>query len=393
MKIKKRLLIAGHSSEFLGGAEDEYQKLLEFLFNKSDLYDIDAIFPEGGRSREFALYCKNYVTYERCFLPASRRPILEYFGFLKSYYNQKNIIESFIGNNHYDLCIINSSVMLWFVVFLSKKGIKLLLMVRETIKPDWLRRLLYKYYSKKVKYLVFANKRNRKEYEIITKHDNSSTLYYNLKFDIPKLDDKIILNDIGDKLYKLLKDPAEFKIMISGYVYDVKNQIMAVKSLHLMRKKGYKIPILIIKGDFSEKEKYFLKIKRFIRKYGLEENVYFVRYLEKNKYYKLFELVNALLITSKEEGCPLVLFEAMYFEKIIISTKVGGVEDLISEGVNGYFVNNEDETAERIHYIMNNEKIKRKCELNAKKMFDDKLSGNFVNEKIIKIIDNVIENK
>lgn len=393
MKFKKKILFAGHSSEVLGGAEDEFQKLLEYLSEYTDIFEVDAIFPVGERVNEFAKYCKRFQTYERCFLPASKRHILEYYGYLKSYFRQKKMINNFINMVNYDICLINSSVMLWFVKVLKRRNIKLIIFVRETMKPDLLRKILYKYYSRSANFLIFANNRNRYEYKEISRKNNAVTLYYSIrdKRSLSGIDS--LRKSVDDEFYKMLNNKGVFKLMISGFVYEVKNQIMAVKVLREMRARNYKLPVIIIKGDISGDEKYYKKIRNLINDYNLNEYFYFVGYIKKDEYYQLFNMIDALLITSLEEGCPLVLFEAMKFKKTVISTKVGGVEDLIKDNINGFIAINENDMAEKINIIMKNHELKKTFEMNANKLYIENFSDNKVYDEYIEIINKVIESQ
>lgn len=391
--MRKKILFIGHSSALLGGAEDEFQKLLEYLNGYSDIYEIDAIFPEGERVTEFSKYCKRYKTYERIFLPASRRPLIEYYGYLKYYRKHKNLIKSFIKGVKYDLCLVNTSVLPWFVKFLSKEKIKLIIFVRETVKPDIIRKYLYKYYSKKAVYIVFANERNRNEYTKITGKRNSVTLYYSIKNNKLISRSDSLKNSFSGKLNDILFNNDIFKLMISGSVYEVKNQIMGVKVLNEMKVRNYKLPVIIIKGDSSKDNKYLRKLKEMILKNNLNQNFYFLGFLRKEEYYYLFECIDVLLITSLEEGCPLVLFESMKFGKPVISTKVGGVEDLIENGKNGFLVNNYIEMAEKINLIMKDTDLKSKFGMNLQKLFEQQFSYERVYDKYIEIINKALNSK
>lgn len=391
--MRKKILFIGHSSALLGGAEDEFQKLLEYLNGYSDIYEIDAIFPEGDRAKEFSKYCTRYKTYERIFLPASRRPLIEYYGYLKYYRKHKNFIKSFIKGVKYDLCLVNTSVMPWFVKFLSKEKIKLIIFVRETVKPDIIRKYLYKYYSKKGEYIIFANERNRNEYIKITGKRNSVTLYYSIKNNKLISRSDSLKNSFKSELIEILLNNNIFKLMISGSVYEVKNQIMGVKVLNEMKVRNYKLPIIIIKGDNSKDNKYLNKLRKMILKNNLSRNFYFLGFISKEEYYYLFECIDVLLITSLEEGCPLVLFESMKLGKPVISTKVGGVEDLIENGKNGFLVNNYVEMAEKINLIMNDTDLKSKFGKNLKNLFEQQFSYEKVYDKYIEIINKVLSIK
>lgn len=380
-KVKKLLFIS-HSSELLGGAEDEFGKLLKYFRRFKDDYDVDGMFPDGSRAAEFAEYCSRFQTYERCFFPASRRPLKEYLGYIKSFFNQRRILKSFIKGQKYDLCILNTSVMPWFAGLLSKQQYKMLILVRESVKPDFIRKTLYRYYSRKAEYLIFANERNKNEYLKLTGKENAVTLYYSLGEIKPVIDTNAVTRKLQNELDNILADSGVFKLMISGTVYEVKNQIMAVRVLAEMKKKNYKLPVVIIKGDSKGNEVYLKKMKKLISQNGLDGNFFFVGYVSKDVYYKLFEKIDVLLITSVIEGTPLVLFEAMMMGKPVISTKVGGAEDLIQNGINGFIVNGENEMAEKISLLQGDSILRTKFQNNLMKLYEseftyDKVYGKY----------------
>ena len=47
--------------------------------------------------------------------------------------------------------------------------------------------------------------------------------------------------------------------------------------------------------------------------------------------------LDIVLLTSNNEGTPVALIEAMACKKTVMSTKVGGVEDFVENGINGFY--------------------------------------------------------
>lgn len=56
------------------------------------------------------------------------------------------------------------------------------------------------------------------------------------------------------------------------------------------------------------------------------------------KYQRLFRRLDVLLVTSKDEGGPIPLLEAMAAGIPVISTDVGLASDIIKDGINGYLI-------------------------------------------------------
>lgn len=74
----------------------------------------------------------------------------------------------------------------------------------------------------------------------------------------------------------------------------------------------------------------------------------------------LYEGSDIIVITSRYEGFPVAIMEAMVFGVVPISTDVGGISEHIVSGVNGYLVRNDSEDEiviqfmEYIQYLANN---------------------------------------
>lgn len=79
---------------------------------------------------------------------------------------------------------------------------------------------------------------------------------------------------------------------------------------------------------------------QFTKKLGLEEYVYFTGMVEKP--YDFFQIIDINVLTSISEGFPYVVLEGARFSKVFVSTRVGGLSELVKSGVNGYLVEPKD---------------------------------------------------
>lgn len=94
---------------------------------------------------------------------------------------------------------------------------------------------------------------------------------------------------------------------------------------------------------------------------------------------------DVFLLTSKWEGFPVSVLEAMACEKPIISTDVGGVSEVIDFAINGYYVpvEEEDTLVEYVLQVLRDESMrKRMGNLNRKKIESsfqvDKMVRNYI---------------
>ncbi|MEO6134230.1 MAG: glycosyltransferase family 4 protein [Ginsengibacter sp.] len=61
---------------------------------------------------------------------------------------------------------------------------------------------------------------------------------------------------------------------------------------------------------------------------------------DKNKMNSIYESSDVLLLTSAYEGLPIAVMEMMAYGKVIVSTAVDGIPDYITNGVNGFLLEN-----------------------------------------------------
>jgi glycosyltransferase involved in cell wall biosynthesis len=145
------------------------------------------------------------------------------------------------------------------------------------------------------------------------------------------------------------------------------NRIIEIAN-EIVNKKNIKDMYFFIVG-YGDLEKNLIDS---IKKYKLEKNVKIVVDPKNAKEYLV--LADLFLLTSDREGMPIVILEAMNSNLPCISSNVGGVKDIVKDGVNGYLVDNREveDFVDRIIYLFNNKKIVSKMKLEAKKIVDNK---------------------
>ena len=116
--------------------------------------------------------------------------------------------------------------------------------------------------------------------------------------------------------------------------------------LHAFKKVVEKVPFAkaIIIGDGQEKE----RLMNFCSDNGLRDKVIFSGY--QNNIANFYQIMDLLVLPSFSEGLPNVILEAMAFKIPVIATSVGGVPEVITDGLNGLLVppGNSDLMAEKI---------------------------------------------
>ncbi|MEJ5350377.1 MAG: glycosyltransferase [Melioribacteraceae bacterium] len=163
-----------------------------------------------------------------------------------------------------------------------------------------------------------------------------------------------------------------FIIGYAGRLNREKNVEQIIKILYELRNHNV---FLVIIGDGEER----LRLQRLSSSLSMK-NVKFYGFIpDAIHYIKLFDL---LILTSKREGMPIVIWEAMFNEVPIISTDAGGIKEIIEENNCGFIFNhnNYKEAVSKIILLMNDETLCKKLGENGKKAVIQKYNlNNFKN--------------
>lgn len=154
---------------------------------------------------------------------------------------------------------------------------------------------------------------------------------------------KVSLVSLGFNLDKFRKAPSlnlrkelglkrsDFLVAIIGRFVPIKNHAFFLKAAEELARIEQRIFFAVI-GDGEEKQ----RIKTFIREKHLANRVFLLGW--RTAIERLYPNFNVVTLTSLNEGTPISLIEAMASGVPVISTKAGGVKDLIRDNWNGFLV-------------------------------------------------------
>ena len=120
-------------------------------------------------------------------------------------------------------------------------------------------------------------------------------------------------------------------IGIVGRITGIKNHQLFVDIANLLLNQNRNTHFLII-GDGELRD----EIDKKVRTLGIEDRVHFTGWI--NETAKMYADLDLMLLTSINEGTPVTVIEAMYYEIPVISSDVGGLSDLIEDGKTGYLI-------------------------------------------------------
>lgn len=176
------------------------------------------------------------------------------------------------------------------------------------------------------------------------------------------------------------------KIITVGRLEPQKNQIMLLKSFKKIKEKYHDVDLIILgQGSLLE------ELQGQAKDLKIDEAVHFLGFVD-NPYYYL-KNSDVFVLTSKYEGFPHVLLEAMTLEIPIISTNcLTGPKDILKKGKLGYLVK-VDDTEKMSKKIMTLLKNNRKSSKKVKKAYKEteKYLPAVITQKYEKLFESVID--
>jgi glycosyltransferase involved in cell wall biosynthesis len=116
-----------------------------------------------------------------------------------------------------------------------------------------------------------------------------------------------------------------------GRMTAIKNVPDVLAAFAELRERGVEATLCLV-GDGPERA----SVEQRAHELGIEDHVVFAGYEhELGAYYELFDV---LVLTSANEGTPVVAIEALAKGTPVVATAVGGVGDVVSDGVDGVLV-------------------------------------------------------
>lgn len=103
-------------------------------------------------------------------------------------------------------------------------------------------------------------------------------------------------------------------------------------------------------------------VKQLIKEYGIVDIVIFEGWVSGDKKIELLNKSDAYILPSYKEGLPISILEAMSYGMPIISTPVGGIPEIVSNGENGYLVEpgNKEDIYKAIMSLLNDADLRNR---------------------------------
>lgn len=148
--------------------------------------------------------------------------------------------------------------------------------------------------------------------------------------------DKVI-NNSKERVKDLPGMDKPLKLLFPASLIALKGQDVMIKAAAMFRESGNDLQLWLSSGRPRGAEKQYPSlILNMISEFGLEDCVSFTGW--RKNILPAMAACDIVVLTSRTEGMPCCLMQAMALKKPIIATKVGGIPELVRDGVDGFLV-------------------------------------------------------
>jgi len=143
---------------------------------------------------------------------------------------------------------------------------------------------------------------------------------------------------------------------------------------------------LVIAGDGPLRQELEARVGRL----GINDNVTFTGFRD-----DILDVINVLdivAVTSYHEGIPISVLEAMSLEKVVVSTNVGGMKEIIENNVSGVLVKpgNPDAIADKCLEILDNESLRENLQNGARKRIENEFAARIQRDRLLELYNEVM---
>jgi glycosyltransferase involved in cell wall biosynthesis len=192
-----------------------------------------------------------------------------------------------------------------------------------------------------------------------------------------------IPNSVNQKLF-FEQDKTRKYITFVGRFSEIKGYDLFIKIAQKLNRYRKNIPFLIVgMGKLKNKFNYSALNVKFIPKieYEMMANVY--------------NLTKIFINSSRFEGMPTTILESLACGTPVVASNVGGVSEIITNGVNGYLYdyNNIEQAVNYIIELLEKPEMAHNFSVNGKKSINESFDWNKNIDKFVKLYDRILTKK
>lgn len=146
----------------------------------------------------------------------------------------------------------------------------------------------------------------------------------------------VIFNAVSDRFFDIdRKLGTTNQLLFVGAVNNRKNILALIEAIKALRAEGKNYYLKIV-GDFDPTEKYKEVVLSYIDQNGLTENIQFLGWKSQSELEAIYQDIDIVVLPSLQETLPVVIAEAMAAGRVMVSSTVGGIQEMVTNNETGF---------------------------------------------------------
>jgi glycosyltransferase involved in cell wall biosynthesis len=174
-----------------------------------------------------------------------------------------------------------------------------------------------------------------------------------------------------------------------GRLYARKGLFTLIESMPAVTRRFPRAKFIISgKGQSDEMKKLVSHATRL----GVKDNIIFTGYFPDRKLPRLYQAADIFAFSTFYENLPFAVLEALSTGLPVVTTRVGGIPEMIEDGRNGFLVQpfNSRELSNRILYLLEHPNAASEIAFQARKVIEERFDWRLIVKKVLKVYDEAL---
>lgn len=256
------------------------------------------------------------------------------------------------------------------VYHLHNKGVK----TRQDRRFD---NFLYKVVFKNTKVILLSHKLCKDIQKYVTADSR-----YICPNGVPKIKIEKYKDSLGSK-------KSVIQILFLSNLMEAKGIYVLLEACKILEDRNIKFGLKIIG---AESDVSLFKLREKIKKLKIKNDVHYLGPKYNNEKNSYFALSDIFVFPSLDECFPLVLLEAMQFNLPVVTTREGGIPDIIKNGENGFLVEKRDATdlANKLEILIKDKRLRKRMGDDGRERYLNNYTIDHFEKQFVKILNTII---
>lgn len=175
-------------------------------------------------------------------------------------------------------------------------------------------------------------------------------------------------NPLSDDFFAIVRKEVPGRVLFVGSITEVKDVLTLLQAVVLLRERRPGTSLSVHLAGRTTSRSYERVLRAFVQEKGLDDVVTFLGLLDRERLLCEYGECALVALPSLQENAPMAIIEAMAAGVPVVATEVGGIADLVEDGVTGFLFPARDAVtmAERMLCLLENSDLRWRMGCEAK---------------------------